>query len=194
MKLENYATVRSGLVLSRKRSDTGEGVNYPLLTLRAIRSQGLIDADELDEYWANERLSNEYVSCIGDIIVRLTAPYTAVLIDENTQGMVISSNFVIIRTDQSILSADYLYWLLNTKKLKYKIYENSTSNMLGAVKSRYFSELPIKLIPLDEQLKIADMNKLAKKEQHLLYKLAQEKEKYYTYIIDKFQKEVRQHD
>jgi len=62
----------------------------------------------LDEYYAVESLSPEYLSQIGDVIVRLTAPYTAILVDDETVGMVVSSNFVIIRPNPRQLISGYL--------------------------------------------------------------------------------------
>ena len=91
MRLGTVAYVRSGLVLSRKKADEGSKMHYPLLTLRCILPSGRIDMEQLDEYDASERLGAEYLSQTGDIIVRLSAPYTAILIDEQTAGIVVSS-------------------------------------------------------------------------------------------------------
>ena len=109
MKLGNSATVRSGLVLSRKQAREPSDIRYPLLNLRSIHPGGYIEADQLDVFDAAEYLSPEYLSQVGDIIVRLTTPYTAILIDEATAGIVISSNFVIIRADRRALLPEYLF-------------------------------------------------------------------------------------
>ena len=132
MKLQDLASVRSGLVLSRKQAKEPSEYRYPLINLRCIQQEGTIQLKEADIYEAKEPLKEEYLSQSGDIIVRLTAPYTAVLIDETTSGMVVSSNFVVIRVEDKGLLPEYLFWLLNTEKIKRKIYENATSNMLGA--------------------------------------------------------------
>lgn len=115
MKLRDLASVRSGLVLSRKQSKERTSDRYPLLNLRCIRQEGSVDLGEADVYEAKEPLKDEYLTQSGDIIVRLTAPYTAVLIDETTTGMVISSNFVVIRTESGLLLPEYLFWLLTPK-------------------------------------------------------------------------------
>ena len=106
MKLGELATVRSGLVLSRKQAREGKPVKrqYPLLSFRAIHPNGYIDMEQLDGFDAAEQLSPEYLTQIGDVIIRLTSPYTAVLIDEASAGMVVSSNFVIIRSCPDIWS------------------------------------------------------------------------------------------
>ena len=164
MKLGDIATVRSGLVLARKKSSESDGVYYPLLNLRSINVEGYIEKEELDAYYASEYLAPEYSNRCGDVVVRLTAPYTAVFIDENTENIVVSSNFIIIRTIPENVLPEYLYWLLNTKGVKQAIYENSTSNMLGAVKAKFFSDFIVKPIDLSDQKRIADLNRLAKRE------------------------------
>ena len=191
MKLGNIAAVRSGLVLSRKQAREAPGIKYPLLNLRSINPGGYVDTDQLDVFDASEYLSLDYLSQVGDVIVRLSAPYTAVLIDEATAGMVLSSNFVIIRVDHRELLSEYLFWLLNTPKVKRSIYENTSSNMLGAIKAKYFSDFDIPALSLPKQQRIADMNALALKETMLLRRLAEEKERYYDLLIDHTHKELK---
>ena len=191
MKLGNIATVRSGLVLSRKQAREPSDIRYPLLNLRSINPGGYIEADQLDVFVAAEYLSPEYLSQIGDVIVRLTAPYTAILIDKVTAGMVISSNFVIIRADRRELLPEYLFWLINTPKIKRSIYENTSSNMLGAIKAKYFSDFEVPSLPIAKQQQIAVMNELALKETKLLRQLADEKERYYSLLIDRTYKEMK---
>ena len=190
MKLGNIATVRSGLVLSRKQAREPSNIRYPLLNLRSINPGGYIEADQLDVFDAAEYLSPEYLSQVGDVIVRLTAPYTAILIDKVTAGMVISSNFVIIRADRRELLPEYLFWLINTPKVKRSIYENTSSNMLGAIKAKYFSDFEVPSLPIAKQQQIAVMNELALKETKLLRQLADEKERYYSLLIDRAYKEM----
>lgn len=184
MKLQSLAGVRSGLVLSRKQSKEPTDYRYPLINLRCIQQEGNIDLHKADIYEAKELLKEEYLSRQGDIVVRLTAPYTAVLIDDTTSGMVISSNFVVIRIEDKRLLPEYLFWLLNTQKVRHKIYENTTSNMLGAIKAKFLMDFELVLLPTEVQQKIAQLNLLAKKESQLLKELAAEKEKLYSSLLD----------
>lgn len=187
MKLGDMATVRSGLVLSRKSSRVPTKYRYPLLNLRSIAPEGYIDTTFLDVYDAIERLAVDYLTQKNDVVIRLSAPYTSVLIDDETNGMLISSNFVVIRTDNKSISAEYLFWLLNTSKVKRQIFENTSSNMLGAIKPKFFADFEIDLLPMEDQKKIAALNKLARRERFLLTALAREKEKYYATVIDGLQ-------
>lgn len=183
MKLGEIASVRSGLVLSRKLARENPVQRYRLLNLRSITPEGYIDMNETDVFDAKETLPGEYLSQVGDIVIRLSAPYTAVLIDEESEGMVVSSNFVIVRTDPQELLPEFLYWLLNTSEVKHRMFENSSSNMLGAVKPKFFADYEIIPLPIPEQQKIAAINALAKAESKLLRQLANAKEQYYEAIL-----------
>ena len=86
MKLGTVATIRSGLVLSRKLSRELSPFRYPLLNLRAIHPDGYILPGSLEVFYATEPLRQEYLTQQGDIIIRLSIPYTAILIDANMVG------------------------------------------------------------------------------------------------------------
>lgn len=191
MKLQDLASVRSGLVLSRKQSKEPVGYPYRSINLRAIQSDASINLSEVDVYQAKEPLKSEYLSQKGDIIVRLTTPYTAVLIDETTAGMVISSNFVVIRIESQAILPEYLFWLLNTQSVKHDIYENATSNMLGAVNAKFLAEIEVAVLPIKDQYKIAQIYLSSRHEIRLLKELADEKEKYYAKFLEQIYKKLK---
>lgn len=193
LRLDDLVSVKTGLVLARKQAKHPSDViaKYRQLNLKAIDSKGYIDENNLEEFCANERLKAEYLTQPGDVIVRLTTPYTAVLIDEEFAGMVIPSHFIVIRTRGKKILPEYLYWLLNTDKVKSSLLQNVSSIMIGTVKPASYAEMEIELLTLEEQRKISDMNMLAKKEIHLLDRLMGQKELYYKEAIDKVQKEMR---
>lgn len=191
VRLGDVATVRCGLVLSRKQSRTPTDAKYRLLNLRSINADGCVEMALVDEYYAVESLPPDYLSQVGDVIVRLTAPYTAILVDDETAGMVVSSNFVIIRPNPRMLLPGYLAWLLNTRKTKHVIFENTSSNMLGAINPRYFACMEVVLPSIDRQFAIADLNALALKEGRLLRQLADEKKRYCDFLINTLQSDDR---
>lgn len=190
MNLGDVASIRSGLVLSRKLSRELSPYCYPLLNLRSIHPDGYILPDDLEVFHAIEPLNQEYLTQQGDIIIRLSIPYTAILIDSDMVGMVVSSNFAIVRSSQEYILPEYLLWLLNTSDIKKKIYESSSGNMLSAVKPTFFADLNVSLLSLADQRKISQLNLLAKRESRLLKRLAEEKEKYYATVIDHAQKSM----
>ena len=184
MKLEKLATVRSGLVLGRKLSKDPSEYRYPLLNLRSIQPTGTIDASLCEVFYATEYLNPEYLTHVDDIVIRLTAPYTAVLITADLEGYVIPSSFIVVRTRKEILHPEYLAWLLNSQISKKQIYNDAATNMLGGIKPRFFAEIDIDPLPLNQQVAIASLSALAQRETQLLRDLAIEKEKYYDYTIN----------
>ena len=184
MQLGCCAEIRSGLVLSRKQAREKTENRYSLLTLKSIKPDATVSEGDLGVFDAVESLNKEYLTEIGDVIVRTSMPYTSVLIDEKTCGMVVSSNFVIIRCYTDKLLPEYLFWLLNTETVKRDIFKNSAGNMLAAIKPQYFCDLEIELPSLREQKLIADFNMTARKELELLERLKTEKEKLYQFCLE----------
>lgn len=193
LRLDDLVSVKTGLVLARKQAKHSSDViaRYRQMNLKAIDSKGYIEENNLEEFCANERLKAEYLTQPGDVIVRLTTPYTAVLIDEEFAGMVIPSHFIVIRTRGKKILPEYLYWLLNTQEVKVSLSQNVSSIMIGTVKPASYAEIEIELLTIEEQRKISEMNILAQKEIHLLDRLMGQKELYYKEVINKAQKEMR---
>lgn len=191
MNLKDVAAVRSGLVLARKQANGTTQYQYRLLNLKAVNPGGYLDLEQIEIFNATEPLNPEYLTHAGDLVIRLSIPYTAVLIDTHTENMVIPSSFVVVRTNRNQLLPEYLFWLLNTEKVRQQIYENATGNMLGAIKPSFFRDFRFALLTLADQKKIAELNSLAHRETTLLRELAAEKEKYYAHMIDNIQKEMR---
>lgn len=191
MKLGNVAQVRSGLVLARKQARERTAYRYPLLNLKCIHPSGYIDTTLCETFDSVECLNPEYLTHKGDVVARLTIPYTAVLITEDLEGYVIPSSFVVIRPDRSVLLPEYLIWLLNSQKVKKQMYEGAVSNMLGAVKPRYFADFELEEVPISRQMVLADLHRLAKREVQLLEKLAAEREKYYDHVISHVYNELK---
>lgn len=190
MKLGEIVNIRTGLILSRKKSNVQTKHRYRLLNLKSIDPQGYINKEELDVFDAKERLSAEYLTKTNDIIIRLSQPYTAVLIDKETEKMVISSNFLIIRNSSKNLMPAYLHWFLNTEKVKRNAYKSATSNMLSAITPQYYNELSIIMPIKEKQSAIANLFKLSQKEQILLEQLKNEKQKLNQIRTYKIQKEI----
>ncbi|MBP0988562.1 MAG: hypothetical protein J6S92_09815, partial [Oscillospiraceae bacterium] len=88
MQLQQFADVRSGLVVTRKQAQKPEetACTYQLLNLKAVTDSGGIDRTALLPFHATEQLADHYFTHAGDIIVRISEPYTAVYITEETAG------------------------------------------------------------------------------------------------------------
>ena len=73
MKLEKLANIRVGLPLARKKGDIHDNLyfTYKTVTLKSFSFTGALLHSELDEFIADEELSENYITQEGDILVRL---------------------------------------------------------------------------------------------------------------------------
>lgn len=187
------ATINTGLVTARKqdRMPSNDSLKYKMLNLKAINVEGYIEDSLLEDFWAKERLKSGYLTQAGDIIVRLTTPFTAILIDKEHIGLIIPSHFIVIRTDSNQILPEYLNWFLNADRVRQELYQNLSSTMIGTVKPKVYACLEIDLIPLEEQKKIAELYRLSKKELRLLEQMRVQKELYYKEAICRIQEKMR---
>lgn len=193
MRLDELAHINTGLVTARKQAQITdqEIIKYRTINLKVINEKGYIEDELVEEFEANERIKPVYLTKAKDIVVRLTYPFTAVLIDELHENLIIPSHFVVIRPDKEKLLPEYLYWLLNTEKVKQELQQNINSTTIGTVKPMSYAELNIEKISLQEQAQIGELYMLAKKELYLLDQIMGQKELYYKEAINRIQREMR---
>ena len=188
MRLKDCANIRTGLILSRKLSQENFNYEYKAINLASVHNC-FINKEILDIFKTKEKLKYDYLTKEDDIIVRLTKPYTAILITKETENIVISSNFLKLTCNKEKVLPQYLYWLLNTEKVKHKIFQNSISNILDAITANTYSNLSLNLVPIDKQLIIGNLYLLSIKENKLLSQLKEEKLKLNNAIIRKINEE-----
>ena len=188
MTIGEIAVVRTGLVTVRekKKISSSQTCEYRVLNLKCIADEGYINKKhiEIDEYPVG--LKDDYLTSKGDILVRLSAPYTAVLIDQQDLcGIVVPSHFAIIRVDSRYAVPEYIFWSLRRDKNRITMMQNSSgSTAFGTISSGLISSLPITLLSLHEQQIIGDLLRLSEREQELLNKLAEEKKIYNTLLLN----------
>ena len=191
MKLGDIINLRTGLVLNRKVVSKGDKfIKYNQLTLKSIIENGIINKNALDIFYSKERLKLEYFTQKNDVIVRLSYPYTAILIDDGNKNLLVPSHFVIIKCNENILNPGYLQWVLNSERVKNKISKLTSTSFLGTISTKFFINYDIDIPPLSKQEMIYNINKLAQKENLLLNKLREEKNLYYKLLTNKIQKEM----
>lgn len=188
MTIAEIAAVRTGLVTARKKKNVASlrTYEYRLLNLKCITEEGRIDRSNIESYELAEELKDDYLTRMGDILVRLSAPYTAVLIDQpDLCGIVVPSHFAIIRVDKHYAVPEYIFWSLRRDKNRITMMQNSSgSTAFGTISSGLIASLPITLLPLHEQKIIGDLLRLSEREQELLTTLSEEKKMYNTLLLN----------
>ena len=188
MIINDIAVVRTGLVTVRKKKEASASrtCEYQLLNLKCISNEGYINKAYIETEIFPVGLKDDCLTHMGDILVRLSAPYTAVLIDQSDLcGIVVPSHFAIIRVDKRKAFPEYVFWSLQRDKNKITLIQNSSgSTAFGTISSGLIASLPITLLPLHEQQIIGDLLRLSEREQELLAKLAEEKKTYNTLLLN----------
>ena len=178
MRLEDIATIRTGLVLGRKKAGAGNDIkeSYKLLTLKNISDDGNIDNSYLEIFDSNETLDNRYFTKEGNILIRLNHPYTAVYIDKGQVGLLIPSYFAIIEIKDANYLPKYIAWYLNTERIKHDLERAHAGSRIPTTNQNTLKQLSIDEINLSKQKVLIELYKLHRQEKQLYEQLIQEKE------------------
>ena len=195
MIIGNIASVRTGLVTARKKKNalSNRQYNYRLLNLKCISSDGYIITDYLEPYEVSDELKDDYLTKRGDILIRLSVPYTAVIINRTDLcGLVIPSHFAVIRANKAMVTPEYIFWSLRRDKNRITLMQNSSgSAAFGTISSGLIANLNITLLPMEKQHIIGELMLLSEREQELLAKLTAEKKKYNALILNKIYENMK---
>lgn len=182
MTINSVASVRTGIVTGRKKVQVeGDvGIQYRMLNLKCIEPDGRLNLSYVESYYAKEQLNPGFLTGKGDVLVRLSFPYTSALINEQEMcGLLVPSHFAIIRSENEKLLPEYLLWFLRRESTYQLILQNSSgSSAFGTISSGFIGSLNIRALPLEQQKALGQLQLLLIREQDLLRRLAEEKAKY----------------
>ena len=159
-------------MLSRKEA-LQSGYSYRALSLKNITENGEVNLTNIENYFAVEPLKRNYFTHNDDVLLRLSSPYTAVIINEKEENLLIPSHFAIIRVNKSVDPTYMYWWLTKNRKQFYKIASGGT--IMGTISSGYIQEMDIELPSMEQQRKMGELLKCANREQQLLSLLAEKK-------------------
>ena len=186
MLLKDVATVHTGLVLSRRMSiDEGSsGQRFKTLTLRSVdEEEGLLE-EELDTNLFSH-IPQEHLTREGDVVVRLSSPNTAAYISSAFEGLVIPSQFCVVRVNSDELLPEYLAWYLGSAYVKRQIHRDLYGSTVSTIRKGTLESIEIDYVSIEEQERILRIDELQRRERGLLKKLAREKETLYKGMIHK---------
>lgn len=184
MKLSKIADISVGIILSRKQDRLRENntYSYDSITLKSMQSSGLINKDNLEKVFLKDKIEKKLLTEQGDVVIRLSEPYRAVYIDESLEGLVVPSNFAIIRLLNETISGEFLKFYLNSSNGRKAILKVSGGSNLNTINISNLKQIEIKILDEEKQRKFIEINKLFIKEEMLLTALIDEKRKYLSNI------------
>ncbi|MEA3456915.1 MAG: restriction endonuclease subunit S [Campylobacterota bacterium] len=184
--LGDFAIVRTGLVAARKKArlDSLDSMIYKQISLRCFSSGILLDKTQTDDFVSAEIIHDKYLTKEGDVVVRLRSPGTAVYIDKEDEGLLITSLLAVIRANNPELNTRYLAYYINSHFSQKLLQKEIKGTAIPMLKTKDLEKLQLSLPSLEKQKKTVRFLDLAGKEQRLLLMLAKEKEQLSQAILD----------
>jgi restriction endonuclease S subunit len=184
MLLDKLADISTGLVIQRKEALIEHEVEkkYHMLTLKSFNEFGWINKNDIEVFNSSEILDDRYLSKVGDVIIRLTAPYTAIPIHKEFAGFVVPSQFCIIRVKSKKILPEYLAFTLNAETIRNKFIRTSLGATIPVIRMGALKAADIPFLNLEKQQKISFVRSLMIKDKHLRMDLNNE--------IDKMNKQI----
>lgn len=182
VELGKIGSISHGVVLNRvKAKNMANAHRYPLLTIRRLlqEEEGMTPDLEMDFPVDAEKVPSLKIAKQGMIVVGLTSFHKAAVLTKEHEGMIISSNFLILEFPGGIMDPHYFAWYFNENYKMRQLLE-SVMNSEGKVKVlsiRLIRELMIYVPDLVTQMAIGNLYSLQiQKERLWKEKLRLEKE------------------
>jgi len=178
MQLGEIAQIKTGLVLSRKKAEFeyDAKAKYKLLSLKNISETGAIVNEFFDEFISNDDLDDHYFTEEGDVLMRLSQPFTAVFIDKEHTGLLVPSYFAIIKVKEAKVLPQYAAWYLNSLSVKKELERSQAGSRIPSTNQHAIRNIPIMLASISKQQILIELYQLHQREKMLYKKLIEEKE------------------
>ena len=168
MRLESVATISVGQILTRVldwKSETKVKVLQP----KAI-GNGVIDDDCIEEIPVSKEIDQDKLTRVGDVVIKLSTPYEAVVIDEQHNNLVIPSFCAVLRTNAA-LNSYYICALLNSTYIKEQIKAKIAGTIRPMVKINDLRNVEIPDVSKDKMESIGKEYELSLKKLDLLSRI-----------------------
>lgn len=182
VELGKIGSISHGVVLNRVKAKNMENAKkYPILTIRRLlqEEEGMTPDQEMDFPVDGEKVPSLKLAKKGMIVVGLTSFHKAAVLTKEHEGMIISSNFLILEFPGGIMDPHYFAWYFNENYKMRQLLE-SVMNDQGKIKVlsiRLIRELLIYVPDLVTQMAIGKLYGLQlQKERLWKEKLRLEKE------------------
>mgnify|MGYP003417194673 FL=1 len=188
MKLSDFATLQSGLVLNRKeaRSEEETAKYYKRINMRSLSEYGELDRNDLDIFPSVEILDSAVLTQPNDIIVKLFTPIYPTLISEKDKGFIIPSQLVVIRVFDDQVLPEYLRYYLSAPEVSDLMLSIEGWRSQRTIKVSTFADLEIPIPSIEKQKLIAKISAINSQRERLYKELIEEEKKLTTIKLQKY--------
>ena len=188
VKLGDVAEIRTGFMTTRNKNSSkgGRKFSYRLLNLKCIDNLGFINSSMIEDFESCEKLKSDFLTRKGDILIRLSFPYTVVFIDKSElSGLLVPSHFAIIRTKPETALPEYVFWALKRAKSRALLMQRSSvTSALATIPAAQIEEVMIPGFSLEKQKTIGNLFICGEREFELSMRLANVKRSFYSAILE----------
>lgn len=187
MKLSDFATLQSGLVLNRKeaRSEEETAKYYKRINMRSLNEYGELDRNDLDIFPSVEILDSAVLTQPNDIIVKLFTPIYPTLISEKDKGFIIPSQLVVVRVFDDQVLPEYLRYYLSAPEVSELMLSIEGWRSQRTIKVSTFADLEIPIPSIEKQKLIAKISAINSQRERLYKELIEEEKKLTTLKLQK---------
>lgn len=178
MKLEEIAEVMIGILAKRENDEKGEN-SYSLFSLKSYEEE-----QKFEELKTNKDLTNKLAKQ-GDLLFRLLYPNKIIYVDETLEGILIPSQFCIIRAKKEKMDPIVLKWYLESEKVEKELNTIVTGSIIKSMAVGSLKTLDIPNIATKEQENMRQLILLWQREKEILQEILEEKEKLYHFYLEK---------
>ena len=178
MKLEEIAQVMIGVLAKRENSENGKKT-YSLFSLKNYEENQNYEKIKTDKD-LSDKLAQK-----GDLLFRLLYPNKVIYVDKEIEGLLIPSQFCIIRTKKEKMNSIVLKWYLENKNTEAELNSRITGSIIKTITIANLKTLDIPNVSMEEQEKMSKLITLWEEEKEITKKIIEEKENLYNVYLYK---------
>lgn len=139
-----------------------------VLVPKAI-ANGKVNHRDVAEYVIRKGSGQGRMTIVDDIVIKLTTPYECALITMEDEDLIVPSYCMLLREfDPKEIDLNYLVGYLNTEYARQKLITSVAASYNSMVKSKDVHEIPIPMLPMEQQKYLGRLYRISSDKQMLL--------------------------
>jgi restriction endonuclease S subunit len=157
--LKDIAEIHSGMLFPQFTPDNNS--QYYALQYRDVREDGsFIQPDSYIK--APAKPKDEQILKINDVVVKSKGQPIAAYLNMIPDNTILSSHYFLLRGHAREVRQEFLAWYINQRPAQNYLQKNSQGTSVKTINKKVLEEMPIAVLPLEQQLKLIELHKLIK--------------------------------
>ena len=179
LRIGSLANIFAGVPTSEQVGN----YHYKVIQPNSFSDTGSLDT--LETLRRKDAISSAFLLAPGDILVKRLNPSFVYIVTNNEKGAVASQNLLVVRPGPEI-DPKYLACLLEQKEIIGQVeHVSGTAAAIKAISQKKLAEITIPVVPLQEQRRLGEIWRLARKRKALLREYIAENDKLVSMVISK---------